>query len=115
MLKFDRNLQPALKHLHQYQVLFFCNNHFGRHFKEGDASGYEIICRDGNIRVHKTCVYFSDFLFDQHQARKNYNDKNNRKFQLKQFHKESLKIVFDALYGISQARDYTIEWLIYKR
>ena len=53
--------------------------------------------------MHETCLYFSDFLFDQHEARKKFDCENNKEFQLKQFSKESIKIVFDALYGISKA------------
>ena len=73
--------------------------------QEGTASGYDIICKDGEFSVHETCVYFSDFLYDQHEAREKYNDKNNKEFRLKQFRKESIKIVFDALYGISKDGD----------
>ena len=71
--------------------------------QEGTASGYDVICKDGEFSVHESCVYFSDFLYDQHEARKKYNDTNNKKFQLIPFRKESIKIVFDALYGISKA------------
>ena len=73
-------------------------------FKGGEASGYDVVCKDGTFSVHETCVYFSEFLYDQHQARKKYNDKNNKKFKLEKFRKESIKMVFDFLYGISTAR-----------
>ena len=110
MLQVDSKLEPATKHLHQYQVLVF--NSFSRLtrnsitalmkniIQEGTASGYDIICRDGEFSVHETCVYFSDFLFDQHETRKKYKSENNKEIQLKQFRKSSIKIVFDALYGI---------------
>jgi len=56
---------------------------------------------DGSFQVHEWCLYHSDILLTLHQARKNFEEKNNKTFDLKKFCKAPIRIVFDALHGIS--------------
>ena len=64
----------------------------------GKADDYIIICKDGEFGIHEHCLFNSEFLYKQHRARKNFEDEG--KFNLKFFRKSSLKIAFDALYGL---------------
>ena len=44
-------------------------------FQAGEADDYEIICKDGSFGIHEHCLFSSDFLYKQHRARKNFDDK----------------------------------------
>ena len=43
--------------------------------QEGQANDYQVICKDGQFGIHEYCLYNSEFLYKQHKARKNYEDK----------------------------------------
>merc|ERR1711923_156114 len=83
-LKIELCIEPAETLLEEYQV--------------GKANDFEVICKDGEFGIHQYCLNNSEFLYKQHQARTNFEDKG--KFNLKLFRKRSIKIAFDALYGL---------------
>ena len=42
--------------------------------QNGQANDYKIICKDGEFGIHEHCLFNSEFLYRQHQARKNFED-----------------------------------------
>ena len=105
-------------HLHEYQA--------------GEAVGYVVDCKDGIFEVHKWCLYNSEFLLTMHKgmfeiyqrylvvsklyrqkkdfesikARKNFKGKGRKTFNLKEFRKAPIRMVYDSLHGISTVGMY---------
>ena len=82
--KIETKIKPADQSLQDYQVDFTKakfsppNSINDTAFKSGKADDFEVICKDGSFGVHLYCLFNSNFLYKQYEARQNFSDQGRR-------------------------------------